>query len=253
MKKQSRFIRSHIYIGMVLFFLSLGAVYVWYVGGSYRKESFEKQVFAVYTNCADQSKGSFEYACLRKNIHDLVDATTLAPLLEIFENILQSDNAFQKYGVYTCHPSAHVVGEIAMKKGISFSTIQTQCGRSCDYGCVHGAFVVSLSKAPITPESIRSFCSEYSDSEVRRDMTSCGHIVGHGLGELFAFDISKGLSLCDSMPEIARHACGQGFIMQHFVVCTLLRYQKAQSKVQIRFVIVYHANLVKSAFMHWAV
>jgi len=149
----------------------------------------------------------------------LVSERTLDPIMRQLEAIFSSPNiSLQSHGALTCHPSGHVVGEIAAQKGIPFSRITQQCGSSCDYGCSHGGLVTTLRQDPLFLENVKALCDKLTITGAGREISSCGHVVGHGLGELFANNVIKSLGYCDKLEDSsARHACGQGVMMEHLV------------------------------------
>lgn len=215
--KKSRFSNAH--IGISIFLLCTVAVYaIFFSPSRITPAEIEQNIVEIYEECAKTSGSTFNYPCVREKLYPLVTRVSLETIMEVMEKVLQSNESLVKHGLYTCHPSGHVIGEIAMQKRIPFSDIVKQCGRLCDYGCAHGAFITQMKTSPFSRESINTFCEEYEGTQVLRDMTSCSHIVGHGLGEIYASDIEKSFPYCDGMRDnFSRHSCGQGVIMEHFV------------------------------------
>jgi hypothetical protein len=177
------------------------------------------RVHELFALCANKKDRNFSYECMREGLQDMTSAQTLLPVMESLEALfLQSNEQIQSVGIFTCHPLGHMVGEIAIKKGMVFADVVRTCDRKCDFGCTHGAFVGELRKNSSFLSNITALCEQFENSDAQREMASCAHAVGHGLSEVISGDIARVLSYCDQMHgEGARHACGQGAIMDNLV------------------------------------
>lgn len=214
MKKQLRFGR---FIGFAVLLTALGfAARMLY--GYHGVVNTKRALLALFQNCARDTE-SFDYDCLRQGLTPLVTSDTLTLVITSLEEIFSSNSvSLQTHGALTCHPSGHMAGEIAVQKGIAFSQVTQLCDAACDYGCTHGAFVVTLRRDPAFLGKVGSLCDDFRSSGVSRQMSSCGHVVGHGLAEVFGVDTAAALGYCRQLDnESARHACGQGVMMEHLV------------------------------------
>lgn len=170
-------------------------------------------------DCIEYEYNRFSYECMRRGLRLVIHPHVLQPVMEYLDELfLQSDERLQMAGIYTCHPLGHIVGEIAIEQGMVFADVVRTCDRRCDFGCTHGAFVGELRKNSSFLSNITALCEQFENSEAQREMASCAHAVGHGLSEVFSQDITRVLSYCDQMRGVgARHACGQGAIMDNLV------------------------------------
>jgi hypothetical protein len=179
----------------------------------------DETIGSLFYSCIDGKNNTFSYECMRLGMRSIINAQTLLPIMESLEVLfLQSNEQIQSVGIFTCHPLGHMAGEIAVQQGIAFADVVRTCDRRCDFGCTHGAFVAAMLTQPSFLDNVDGLCSEFEDSDVSRDLSSCAHAVGHGLDEVLSQDIVRALSYCDKMQgEGARHACGQGAIMDNLV------------------------------------
>lgn len=174
---------------------------------------------SAFLECAARSKDVFAYDCMRSNLDSLLGAFSVKEIAVALEEIFSSPAVTpEKYGSFTCHAVGHIVGELAIERGNDFVSASAECGRSCDYGCAHGALVAKVRDQEDFLGALGSFCNSYESSAIRREAVSCSHILGHGLGELLAGDARGAIVYCNKIREDgARNACGQGVIMEHFL------------------------------------
>lgn len=177
------------------------------------------EVLSAFERCAGNSIVPIDYVCVRRNLRPVVSEDALPFILSSMEELFASSTAtLERYGALTCHPSGHIAGEIAIEKGVPFDRVATLCDRKCDYGCAHGAFVEEIKKNKTFLKEVGTLCKKFETSPIVREMSSCSHVVGHGLGEVFGEDAPRAVSYCDQIGDMAgRHACGQGVMMEYLM------------------------------------
>ncbi len=211
--------RLHFSNVLALFLCAVGAGFVFRLVLHHQAASSTgSAVRSLFALCA-RAEVPFDYDCLRRGMLPLVTEDTLMDVLGVLQDVFAQPNVSLKtHGALTCHPSGHVAGEIAVEKGIEFSRVSTLCGAICDYGCVHGALVATLRHDHEFLAKVGSLCDAFRASETVRQMSACGHAVGHGLAEVFASDFPNALAYCDKFQnESVRSACGQGSMMEHLI------------------------------------
>ena len=171
-----------------------------------------------FNKCSDHSIKPLDFGCLRKDLLEIVSAQNLGRLMNALEEIFSGQKSSIVFGTRTCHGPSHLIGEIAIDKGIPLGGIFNECSRKCDYGCLHGAFAQKMKSYEDLPERVASFCDEYSNSPIKKDIDACFHIVGHGLTEYFSKDIDSALSACEDIKDsTGKVECKRGAIMEYLM------------------------------------
>ena len=183
---------------------------------------YSEKLISILNGCQSRG-GSMSYGCFRDRLAPLVKADHLGEIASSLETIFAQADPNQ-YGVVSCHGSAHVLGEIAVSKGIEWKQIIKSCNRSCDYGCEHGAFSQLLREDRSFVDNLKDICAQFSDydvSQYKYETEGCYHIVGHSLGELYP-DVALALNACGEFDMVwQRNNCAEGVLMDYFFGSTL--------------------------------
>jgi hypothetical protein len=117
-----------------------------------------------------------------------------------------------------CHNEAHILGEAAISSGIPFEKVVGSCGTSCNYGCIHGAFVKHFSGDPEMLNYPDKICSDLGGDG--KSAISCSHALGHVFGEMYSSEPSLAFSSCRKLTaENLFMSCANGAVM-HILIGT---------------------------------
>jgi hypothetical protein len=214
LQNKSNFIRRR---AMILFLLVALSAYFLSNRSSIKNPdpNIQDKVGAGLTKCSNDSQKILDYGCVRSEFELLVGKNSLSSIIASLEELFVKEKSEHAYGTMTCHGPSHVIGELAVQDGISFSEIMNQCSTKCDYGCLHGAFVQMFKLDQDFLDNFPAVCDEYKTTSIPKEMNSCQHIVGHGLAEIFGNDVDKTLRHCERFSSDAgRRNCGRGAVMQ---------------------------------------
>jgi hypothetical protein len=159
---------------------------------------------------------SLDYTCFKGGIRKSLNAGNLNLMMSTLEDVFskQSGNS-RPYGSLTCHGPAHAIGEVAFKKGITLTQVINSCDRKCDYGCLHGAFVTMIRNTPDFLNNYKAMCDQFQNNYIEKDLTSCYHILGHGIIDWVKGDVDRSIGLCKELEsDSARTSCVQGVLME---------------------------------------
>ncbi len=170
------------------------------------------------------NNGSLSYNCFRNKLTPLVKKDHLREIAFALDSLFTQADPY-KYGVVSCHGPGHVLGEIAVGENIEWEQIAESCGRSCDYGCQHGAFGQLLQGDQNFASNLKDICMRFSDNDISQynyENESCYHVVGHALGGFYP-GVTIALNACgEFMEEWQRSNCAEGTLMDYFFGSTRL-------------------------------
>ncbi len=122
-----------------------------------------------------------------------------------------------------CHETGHHLGmwlygylEDVDK---SLQLAQQQCGGSIYHGVIQNYFLIQkFSGANVDDIDIHSICEDKFTNPYSIDHWQCLHGVGHGLSQLYEYDILKAVKRCEEFKEkIEQISCSKGVFMQNVV------------------------------------
>lgn len=117
-----------------------------------------------------------------------------------------------------CHNEAHILGEAAIESGIAFENVVGSCGTSCNYGCIHGAFVKHFSERPEEYNDPERICTNLGGDG--KSGISCAHALGHVFGETNSKEPNLAFSSCRKLSEEPLFmSCANGVVM-HMLIGT---------------------------------
>lgn len=203
-----------------LFLVSLATLLVGLIFYSYNKskDPLPGKLELLLRSCSpskDVQSDSLDYGCLKIGLESLVKSQDLGEIMSSLEKVFAEEEGSRPFGTLTCHGPAHYLGEVAYKEGVSLSGIFNACSRNCDYGCIHGAFLEMIKETPDFFSGFISACDQFKNADVKKDLTSCYHILGHGITDLLGRDLSKAVLNCDKLEEeYGKLTCVQGVLME---------------------------------------
>lgn len=191
-------------------------IYLFFRAGVITKTPLKYRIEQALGACYSRKKSRQNYVCLKNHLGPLLSAGNSGEVIRSLEEIYAPPAKTFNYGTLTCHGPAHLVGELlAGGKKPDFTRLLASCTTGCDYGCIHGAFIGYMRQDPQIYDRPDDFCRRYAGGqEVKKELTSCQHIVGHGLAELYGNDLSSMLGKCDQFAaDEAKKECGRGVVM----------------------------------------
>lgn len=170
----------------------------------------------MFKTCAHGAAGldtdGDELLCFRRELRAWVQQFGLDETATHFDAYVQSDQgAWMRGGA--CHSLGHDLGEAALLHGYSGTEILNSCSSACEEGCFNG---VGHAYAALHQDGtgIDAFCKpkDFSGSRARTD--ACYHGFGHGLGDVFGFDLVKNIKRCNNiLDDEGRFQCGHAVFM----------------------------------------
>lgn len=199
---------------LLILFLGAFAVYL----KTKKPETVSSSVLSVIDKCrkSTDTLNSLDPDCVFSRFQSIITKENLGEAVSAMESLYSSERDSKKLGVPSCHIPAHIAGEVAYQKGVTFNEVLNTCGQMCGFGCLHGAF------QGMFKESGESFIGNLAGScsllenPTDDDIRACWHIVGHGVGEYFGRDLEGAISACTGLPEEKqRWHCISGLRMEH--------------------------------------
>lgn len=159
----------------------------------------EKKTLSILQKCKITSRdtlASFDATCAYSEFGDLVDKNSIERIMGVLEETFSQTESGLEFGTTSCHAPAHIVGEIAYEKGMSFSDLLDSCSTRCGFGCLHGGFMGKVAEEGRGfLDNLQHSCDDLGDV-TEEEVRSCWHVVGHGLGEYFGEDLEKAVDAC---------------------------------------------------------
>lgn len=186
--------------------------------------SIENEVANIIKDCAKKegSSSSAFYACVTKKSSSLIEEREVGAVMRGLEKATDNRENIRTIAGGSCHNIAHALGERSMElssKNLNDAVIS--CDKYCSYGCVHGAILQLFKERPVKFSSgtLDELCppSELTHKKV----IACRHGVGHGLAEIFGYDVIDALEGCNRFSKKAAKAeCASGVFMQAYITET---------------------------------
>lgn len=210
--------RKNILISLlVLLFLTTAA---FYTKNSKKDVDLEKQTVSILQKCNGKGNtpNSLDMGCVYEDLETLITRDTIDPILATLEKTFSNQKSSLEYGTTSCHNPAHIVGEIAYEKGISYTELLNTCSTRCGFGCLHGGFMARFKEGESEfLDSFKDVCYNLDDNS-DKNVRSCLHIVGHGLNEFYREDIEATSEKClEFETEKGRWHCFSGVRMEYLV------------------------------------
>lgn len=90
------------------------------------------------------------------------------------------------------------------------------CPTSYNYGCQHGFFEYALGRFDSPKDAAQNICQSLVNTHSEKSIFYCYHGVGHGVLMATAYDLGKGLAMCDSFDTArGKDGCWQGLFMEN--------------------------------------
>jgi len=185
--------------------------------GSNRNKDEAVHSISLFFDLCDQEKSDRERLyCLRDMATDVLDQYGLSQVMTALETRVIQKNS--ENPVPKCHTEAHILGAVSGESMDNLGEVMVQCGRSCGYGCVHGAALGALRKDPGILDRAASICLPFVASKIPgQDLTACNHGLGHGFTEIAGRDPADSFLLCDRLNSANdKQECATGVFMELF-------------------------------------
>jgi len=166
------------------------------------------QIRNVLQRCVDKGN-TIDQKCVYAHFLKIIDVKNVASSIDALTKIYSEKNTHMEFNLTTCHIPAHIIGQVAYKKGMVFSDIVNACSNKCGFGCVHGAFQSSDFVSYLS-----KYCTEGAfESQYEKD--KCLHAIGHGVAEYYGNDIKSAGKACMTLPdENGQWQCLSGLEME---------------------------------------
>lgn len=233
LEKYYRKSNSIFYMGiLVLFvFFTVGLLSSYFLSGQVEvlaHQQITQNLIACEEHELDQTnfERSQRYTCYLKTIDQAIRVHGLSSMIQAFTQY-QSTEAGTVLRGARCHSIGHLIGEVAVDKGIEPEILLRECTTVCPYdtnsgvegvdlGCLNGAAHAFLLSSQSVNQAQEYCATQSDDPEVE---AGCFHGVGHGIAELVQFNISKGLEKCSQLTgEVAQYQCGHAVLMEPLMV-----------------------------------
>lgn len=117
-----------------------------------------------------------------------------------------------------CHDVGHIVGELASRSSASLAILVSACGRSCEFGCVHGVITGRIRAKPSLLDQVSVLCEEKSGQNLTQiQQIACHHGLGHVFAEIEGYRVDDSLARCTKLlGSDAKRDCASGVFMEIF-------------------------------------
>jgi len=159
----------------------------------------------------------------KDDVHCAINALrTLAKLedeekvLEIFSNLITSYES-----KFPCHEIGHHLGmwlnAYLDDAQIALDLAKQQCGGSIFHGVIQNSLQIQkFNNVPINDIDIQEICSKFKDDPAFINRWQCLHGVGHGLIDIYDYDIQSAVIRCEEFePGLEQISCSKGVFMQN--------------------------------------
>lgn len=181
------------------------------------------RIESLYLQCAGYS-GRQRIVCLQSSFSPYVRSPeVIQGLMRIIEttNMNRQDSAMPLS--LGCHDVGHVIGEVVSRTDISLGILVNACGRSCEFGCVHGVITGRVRAKPSLLDQVNELCAARAGQTLTHiQQIACHHGVGHVFAELSGYRVGDALNRCTRLlAKDARSDCASGVFMEIFRPPTL--------------------------------
>ena len=123
---------------------------------------------------------------------------------------------------FTCHLSAHLIGEDIYAVSEDLPSSMQACTQSCSAGCIHGTtvgYVAEYGTEKFLASDFNAICSGKNDTATFGEKTRCFHGIGHALMAGFEGNVEESLAACNRIrvpDDYRRFQCFTGVFMELF-------------------------------------
>ncbi len=176
------------------------------------------RIETLYAQCAQHS-GRRRIICLEFSFSPYVRSPMVVQgLMRVIEttNINHQDSAMPLS--LGCHDMGHIIGEVASRTDASMATLVNACGRSCEFGCVHGVIAGRVRVKPSLLDNVSELCEVTGGQTLTHiQQIACHHGLGHVFAELAGYRVEDALLRCTKLSgNDARSDCASGVFMEIF-------------------------------------
>jgi len=165
------------------------------------------------------SKCGIDELCVVNQLQDISIEENRDVVLSTFSEILSTYNKSDLY----CHRQAHRLGmflyDFIGNLQESFLHADQRCGGAVFHGIVQNYFIslVLLDDKNLNNIDISKICSNF-DYPVSLQRWQCLHGLGHGLTEIYDYDVSTAVNRCDEFDSrLEQLSCSKGVFMENIM------------------------------------
>ena len=174
----------------------------------YKNKSYPAQILE---NCNDKLH------CSVNAMQSIADNENREKVIATFEDLI---TLYEKETA--CHETAHHLGmwiyAYLDDYDESLKIAKQQCGGAVYHGVIQNFIMIEkFNGAQVEDIDIQSLCPENSNP-YSIERWQCLHGLGHGLAQLYEYDVLQAVSRCDEFkPGIEQISCSKGIFMQNLV------------------------------------
>lgn len=155
-----------------------------------------------------------DYSCAAEFFRDITKSASSAKAID---TLIELKGAGRILPSVDDHQLAHEIGRQAAETfGVSSEAFLSCPMSAFNGGCQHGYFEYVLLRAKTATEAADAICKGLGDKYSDKFRFYCYHGVGHGVMMAVAYDLARGLEICDTLdPDWAGEGCWQGLFMEN--------------------------------------
>jgi hypothetical protein len=201
-------------------FVSILSLFV--IISNYQEIQIENENIKIYSNqpyapqIVDECKDDIH--CSVNAMQTIAKIEDEAKVLDTFSNLISFYET-----KYPCHEIGHHLGMwLNAYVGDPLEALKIakqQCGGAIFHGIIQNYLQIQKFKNTSLDEiDIHEICSKYKNDPSFINRWQCLHGLGHGLADIYDYDIQSAVSRCDEFePGLEQMSCSKGVFMQNVV------------------------------------